>query len=283
MSHDSEAASPPENLARLKVVVTYLGDLWPLVLHRRTYMQALGENEALRESLEQTYAAHVHNALQDVLLLDLFRELGALVLDRNPNSASVAVAVSALRDPKIMSELEAQYRIVPAEPVRLYNEKDLDAETIAAIQKSLHDDELRRNLEQLAALPASLEEIERTLLLSEAAKTIWTARSKAVAHYDVVRDGADWKMWRIGSTGLTYGQLDSYVEAATSAIDKLSHFVRRAAFDFKGSIEIGQKYAAEYVEALTIGLRAQRGERESKRLEIQRRLEAIQADSAESR
>lgn len=75
--------------------------------------------------------------------------------------------------------------------------------------------------------------------------------------------------------GLTYGQLDAYVEATTEAIDKLSHFVSRSAFDFPGSIEIAQNYAAEYVEALTFGLQVQRRQREEKRAEIMQRAQSL--------
>jgi hypothetical protein len=43
----------------------------------------MGRRDDLRDGLANTYAAHVHNAIQDVVLLDLIREIGALVLDRN--------------------------------------------------------------------------------------------------------------------------------------------------------------------------------------------------------
>jgi len=269
------------NLSRLKVIVKHLGDLWPAVLHRRTYARAMGSRADLRDCLEHTYAAHVHNALQDVLLIDLIREIGALVLDTDRRSASVANVVAQLRDPKLLQELEAEYRVVPPLAVQLHNEKDLDPATIAAIRDSIQRDELRRNLEQLASLPTTLNEIENALLVSDTAKALSLVRNKAVAHYDVVRDGSDWRMWRIDGVGLTYGQVDAYVEAATSAIDNLSHFVRHSAFDFEGSREIGEERIREYIDALVIGLGTQRNEREAKRAKVQRGMEILENQAAD--
>src|ERR1700676_3403476 len=144
----SKVEQPAETLARIRTIVKHLGDMWPIVLRRRTYMLEMGRREDLRDGLEQTYAAHVQNALQDVLLIDLIREIGALVLDTDRRSGSVAVVVAILRDANVVSDLEPEYLIVPA--VRLHNEGDLDAETLASVRKSLHDNELKRNLEQLA-------------------------------------------------------------------------------------------------------------------------------------
>lgn len=274
----SNEEQPAEAIARVRTIVKHLGDMWPIVLRRRTYMLAMGQREDLRDGLAQTYAAHVQNDLQDVLLIDLIREIGALVLDRFQDSASVAVAVAILRDPNVVKELETEYRVVP--PVRLYNEDDLDEETLAQVRKSIHDNELKRNLEQLAELPAFLDEIDRTLLQTDVSKAIRTARNKAVAHYDVIRDGSDWKMWRIGATGLTYGQLDEYVAATTSTIDKLCHFVRRTAFDFKGAEGIAHKYATVYIDALVIGLRSQRSDRDAKLAELQRSMQTLETEPA---
>ena len=61
-------------------------------------MRALGGREDLHRALEQTYTAHVTNMLQHVLLLDLFREIGGLILDPDKRSASLLRAFSALRD-----------------------------------------------------------------------------------------------------------------------------------------------------------------------------------------
>lgn len=87
---------------------------------------------------------------------------------------------------------------------------------------------------------------------------LWTARSKSVAHYDVVRDGADWKLWRVDGTGLTYGQVDEYVDACTNAIHTLTLLVQRAHHDFPEAGVIGNEYAQEYIEALVAGLRSQK-------------------------
>jgi hypothetical protein len=271
------------SLARLKAAVEHLSDRWPTVLHRRIYMQVMGRREDLRDVFEQTYAAHVHNTLQEVLLIDLFRELGALVLDRNPNSPSIATVVTALRNPKILAEMDAEYRVVSPVPVRFFNENDLTPEMAADARRALHDEALRRNLEELASLPTVISEIEANLLTSDIGRAIWTARSKSVAHYDLVRDGSDWTTWRIEGTGLTYGQLDSYVDAATSAVDQLSHLVRRSAFDFEGSNEIGNDRITEYVDALVIGLRTRRNEKDARLAALNRELEDLQRGPADGR
>jgi hypothetical protein len=76
-----------EKLARLKTIVKHIGDKWPTVLRRRTHMDEMGKSEGLRAGLEHTHSAHVHNELHVVLIVDLIREVGALVLDKNPRSA----------------------------------------------------------------------------------------------------------------------------------------------------------------------------------------------------
>ena len=59
----------------------------------------MGRNDGLREALNADLCiAPMHNTVQTVLLLDLLREIGALVLDPNKKSASVASAMVALRD-----------------------------------------------------------------------------------------------------------------------------------------------------------------------------------------
>jgi hypothetical protein len=271
---------PKPELAQLKAVVRYLSDAWPTVLHRRIYARGMGRHEELREGLDKTYAGHVHHTLQDVFLIDLIREIGALVLDTDRRTASVANAIRLLRDANVMHELEAAYRVIPPVPARMYNEDELEPETAAHVRQMIHDAELRRNLERLATLPATIKQMKKELLSSKVGKTIRTARNKAVAHYEVIRDGSDWKMWRIDGAGLTYGQLDSYVDQATSAIDNLSHFVLGAAFDYEGSQRIGEERINEYVDALVLGLQVQHRERDEKRAQMQRELEELKARAA---
>jgi hypothetical protein len=272
--------TPTQQLSRLRVIVEHLLDGWRVVLRRRTYLQAMARREDLREALEQTYAAHAHNALQDVLLIDQLREIGALVLDTDRRSASVAQAVTALRQETVLAELRAEYGVV-LPPPRVYNEHELTPAMRAAVDETLYNSELARNLGEFDCLRAEVDAIERDVLRSDVARLLAQARNKAVAHYDVVRDGSDWRLWRIGDTRLTYGQLDEYVEAVTSAIDNLNLFVRRAAFDFGRMGEIAQEQIKEYLDALVHGLRHQR-EQEQERLEdLRRRAAAIEAGSAE--
>lgn len=69
-------------------------------------------SEQLHEAFGFSYAAHVHNAFQDLLLADLIIQIGALILDNDRGSASVARAVSALRDQEPLKELYAEYHVV---------------------------------------------------------------------------------------------------------------------------------------------------------------------------
>jgi hypothetical protein len=222
-------------------------------LQRQLYVQAMGRSEELRKALEQTYAAHVHNTLQGVLVVDLIREVGALILDDNPRSASVRRAVAALRADETLRELEAEYRMIP--PI-----DGADADATAAVHAMI----LQEKLQQLASIPALLAKIDAGILTGEPAATIATVRNKGIAHYDVTHDGKDWRMWRVEGAGLTYGQLDSYIDLCTHAVDKLSHVVLSTGFHFADLPRISQQQVDDYIGALALGLTKQREAHEAK-------------------
>jgi hypothetical protein len=275
--------SAGDRLARLKTSVQHVGDAWALVLHRRTYMQSMGRREDLRDALNHTHAAHVHNTLRDVLLLDLIREIGALVLDRTESSSSVATAVDELRDGEVLTELEAEYRVASPVAPRFFKDDAIDPETRAQITASIHATQLQSNLEELSTLPDWVAEIDRSVLKTPVAELIRTLRNKGVAHYDVIQDGTDWKMWRERGTGLTYGQLSEYIDLCTVVIDRFSHLIRRLAFDFEGTIRVAQGYADDYLGALVIGLQHKRREEEERRARMQIELDALQKVAGPSR
>jgi hypothetical protein len=258
--------APTKGLAHLKVVVRQLLDLWPGVLRRQLYLQAMGRSVELREALNQTYAAHVHNTLQTVLVVDLIREIGALVLDADSRSASVRRAVAGLRDGETLKELEQQYHIV--QPI-----KGADEATAAAV----HEITLKENLEQFDSIPELLKTIDKELLTGQTADTITTVRNKSIAHYDVAHDGKDWKMWRIEDAGLTYGQLDEYINVCTRAVNTLSSVVLSASFYFADLPGISKQQTDEYIGALTLGLNKQR---EIKEAERSSRLAELRAELA---
>lgn len=112
--------------------------------------------------------------------------------------------------------------------------------------------------QQLAALDKELTE-------SEVGEKLWKARCKGVAHYDVVRSGEDWKLWRVEGTGLTWGQINTYVDKCSEAIEVLLALVRQTSFDFNGSKEVAQGYADEFIDAVVRGLRSQKQEHGEKR------------------
>jgi len=251
----SEATEKPtKGLAHLKVMARHILSMWPAVLRRQFYLQAMNGSRELREALAQTHAAHVHNALQTVLVVDLIREVGVLVLDNDPKSASVARAVAALGSESVLQELKADYSRFTFRPG-----------TTEAVQRAIHDVLLKRGLEDLISLPAYLKTIEDEVLSNELAKTIRTVRNKAVAHNDVTHDGNDWKMWQIEGVGLTYGQLDEFIDACTRAIDRLSGIVLREAYAFGDLPGISRQYVDEYIEALVMGLNRQREIRAERR------------------
>jgi hypothetical protein len=275
--------SPADRLGRLKTSVKHIGNLWVLVLHRRTYLRAFGRSQSLGEVINNTYAANVHNTLQDVLLLDLIREIGALILDRDDRSASIASVVTELRDSDVLGQIEAVYRIVPPVPKRFVKGDNTDAETRARIAAAIHASELDTNLKELAALPGRLGKIDQSVLQTPIAEMVRKLRNKGVAHYDVVQDGADWKMWRERETGLTYGQLDEFVDSCTVAIDDLSRLVRGEAFDFEGTIGVAQNYADNYISALIAGLHQKRREDDARRLQLREESEALRGRSEGSK
>jgi hypothetical protein len=255
--------TPAQRLERLKVVVKHLSDTWPHVLQRQSCMQSLGRREDVHSALRETYAAHITNMLQDVLVLDLLREIGALVLDPNSNSASFARAMSALRDPGVIAELRAEYEIV--RPLGYIDGDKLTPEMRARIDADWQETERRDQLAKFEKWRADLATIDAELTGSEVGNLLWQARKKGVAHYDVVRAGNDWKLWSVKGTGLTWGQINTYVDMCTKAIDALSLLVLQTSFDFEESQRISQQYVDEFIEALAIGLRSQKQAKAEKR------------------
>ena len=95
------------------------------------------------------------------------------------------------------------------------------------------------------------------MLRSGLAETIKTARHMAVVHNAILFDGTDWKVWRIERSGLTYGQLDTFIDMCTEAIDTLAHLALRQSHAFELEPFHAKTWAGDYVEALVIGLENQ--------------------------
>lgn len=225
-------------------------------------MQTLGRREDLHAALANTYTAHITNMLQEVLVIDQIREIGALVLDADSGSASVSRALSALRDPEVIAELRAEYEIV-----RPFTHTDptMTPAVRADFDARWREHERREQLARFEKWRAELTAIGPEVIGTEVSGLLWQARSKSIAHYDVVREGSDWKLWQVEGTGLTWGQINTYVDACTKVIETLSLLVRQTSFHFEQSKRIGQKYVDEFVGALIIGLLEQRRRRDEKR------------------
>jgi hypothetical protein len=220
----------------------------------------MGEDENLRRAIDLTYTANVQNTVRDVLIIDLIRSIGALVLDEDVRrAASVSTAVWYLRNKKLLAELEAEYRVVPPLPPDAIDE-GTPPEVREAIKEQHYASELDRNMEQFATLLPALDEIEQTLLKTDVALAIKQARDKAVAHYDVLPAGDAFKVYRLDDSGLTFALLDEYVDKCTIAIDRLSMLARHASFDFGRARELAEKDVGLYISALVTGLDAQRKE-----------------------
>lgn len=247
--------TPADRLSRLRVAVKHLEDMWAIVLQRLTYLKAINESDELHEVLNQTRVAHVHNALHDVLLGDLLLQIGALVLDRNAKSASVASAVGELKDAAVFRALQESYRFQANILPRMLNEEELSPEVRESIASRIQQEVVKRRLAECDSIPPSLSEIEGSLLASTVGRRIWDARKKAIAHYDIKRDGTDWKLWQVRDVSVTYAELLDYIEACTRAISALARFVGRGVYDFKTASSTAEAYVAEYIRALTLGMR----------------------------
>jgi hypothetical protein len=248
--------------------VQHLYDTWPDLLRRQLTMQALGRSEDLHRALEQTYTAQITNTLQNVLVIDLLRELGALVLDDDRGSASVARAMSALRDPDVIAELRREYEVT--RPLGHVGGDTLTLDQRAQLDAQWEQRERREQLERFERFREQLADLANELTESEAGEKLWQARSKGVAHYDVVRSGGDWRLWHVDGTGLTWGQINTYVETCSEAIEVLMALVRQTSIDFDGTKEVAQGYVDEFIDALVRGLQSQKQEQAETRERLMR-------------
>jgi hypothetical protein len=230
--------TPAQRLERLKVIVQHLYDTWPHLLRRQLTLQSLGRTGALHRALEHTYTAHITNALQDVLVIDQLRELGALVLDKGRGSASVARAMSALRDSDVIAELRREYEVV--RPLAHIGAEKLTPTERAEFDAHWEQSERREQLERFERFRQQLPDLDKELTQSEVGEKLWNARCKGVAHYNVVRSGEDWKLWGIEGTGLTWGEINTYVDKCSEAIEVLLALVQQTSFDFNGTKEVAQ-------------------------------------------
>jgi hypothetical protein len=250
--------------SRLRVTVGHLLDAWPAILQRRHFLRAMARSEALRAALKMTYAAHVFNSMHAAFSFDLVRGVGSLILDRDQNTASLWRAVHSLRKPTVVGQLRSQvYGTVP--PIVGPASEEVRS-ALEEIQRHEYDS-------VFDSLPAQLDEIDATVFNVPTAGLIRSIRNKTVAHSALALDGTEWKIWAVSSsdTQLTYAELDEYIDACTKAVDGLAHAVLRKAFVFDDWAGINQRYADEYIDALVLGLSAQKEAKERQREENLRR------------
>lgn len=245
---------PEKGLAHLQVSVRHILDRWPALLQRQHYLRSMSQNDALRGALQDTYAAHVYNALHAVLSVDIIRTMGSIILDNDSRTASLARAILALREPGILQELTEEYCAVAPT-------KYADADAAAALARHR-----RGEVENfMVTIANQVDEIEIAILRTDLANVIRTVRNKSVAHNEVVHDGTAWRIWWIEGAFLTYRQLDEYADACTRAVDALGRIVLRTAFSFDDLPRISERYADDFIEALVLGLQHQRESREERK------------------
>lgn len=116
---------------------------------------------------------------------DLVRAVGALILDRRKNTASLYRAVGWLRKPIVLELLRSK---VYGTTLHV---KRIDAEDIDAVLERIHCTEFDATFNHV---PAQLGGIETEILAAPVANIIENIRNKTVAHSAVEHDGSDWKL-----------------------------------------------------------------------------------------
>jgi hypothetical protein len=237
-------------LTRLKAIVTHLVDDWSSVLRQRQYLQTIGNNEALVDALENTYAAHVHNTVGVVFVVDLIRCVGALITDTRKGTASLAKAIELLGKDVILRSLLSESAKV--ESGRFVSE---------AAAKALENAFLAQGPGHIREAKVALESIDREVLHSALADKLQKMRHMAIAHHAIIFESGNWRLWRTQAPVLTYGELDTFIDMCTQAIDRVAHLVLRRSHAFAAEPLNAQLHAEQYVEALLVGLQQQRQQR----------------------
>jgi hypothetical protein len=222
----------------------------------------MGESKPLTDALNQSYAAHVFNEIQNAFLVDSLREIGALILDQGEKSASLHHAFRLIKSKQVLAHISADYDVVI--PVRHLN-NDLDPAVQAEVEAMLKARELERQRKEFDELYAAVVKIEPETFDSDVAKKIKRIRNKAVAHYDFRNIAGDWRNVTIGDAGLKFGDMDAYIAKCTEAVRLTTLLVLRKSMNFDDSREIFEKRVAEYSDALMRGRVSQREEREARR------------------
>jgi hypothetical protein len=155
-----------------------------------------------------------------------------------------------------LPELRAEYEVV--RPLSHIGGDQLTPEMRAQIDADWQETGRKDQLAKFENWLKEIATIDAELTGSELRNLLWLARKKGVAHYDIVRAGNDWNLWSVEGTGLTWGQINTYVDMCTKAIDALSLLILQTSFDFEESQRISQQYVDEFIEALAIGLRSQK-------------------------
>jgi hypothetical protein len=155
-----------------------------------------------------------------------------------------------------LPELRAEYEVV--RPLSHIGGDQLTPEMRAQIDADWQETGRKDQLAKFENWLKEIATIDAELTGSELRNLLWLARKNGVAHYDIVRAGNDWNLWSVEGTGLTWGQINTYVDMCTKAIDALSLLILQTSFDFEESQRISQQYVDEFIEALAIGLRSQK-------------------------
>lgn len=261
------AAAPIDRagLRRLRANTKHLSDCWYGVVDRHAYLNGLSGDAELVRLLTPSYAAHVHNAMLGVLVTDLIRDIGALILDRSKGSSSLWKSNELLRKPAVLAALQAEYATIDRLPG---NWDDIPEDMRAAFQSQFEERERQRSV--AIYWKERKRSLKRTaaILTCKTADKVRQARDRGVAHYDLVMDGTEWRTWQIAEANLTYGQIDRFVGHCSRAVETMASFVNRTSLDLGEGRRLSEKYLAEYSGALKVGLRANRVKSGVRRLRL---------------
>ena len=271
---------PEATLSRIRVLVTHLGRMWPNVLHRQICLREFGSNERLRKAIDNSYAAHTHNLLVSVLFYDLIREVSALVLDPDARTGSLQRIYAQILQPGALGDLRREYEVT--QPIPLGNDDELTPAQRAEAEMVWSEDERSRSIAEFVRLRKAVMRLRAPTLESNVANKVLAIRNKGVAHQEFSSDAEGARPWSIRDAGLTYGELDAYIDQCSKSIEKMELFVRRAHFEFSGFSEVRRRYVREYVDALCAGREQQIAVQRVRRSHDQKKWERMKVSGTTS-
>lgn len=198
-----------------------------------------------------SYGAHGHNALTLTLMLDIVRDIYAFVLDRDGRTASLFNVFTMLGDPEVQEAACEDFSKPYATHLmgNFYDEMTADqrAQALAQIE-AVDRSEKRASFQEIIAdvrlqLPALLE--------SDVAKKVSTARSKAIAHYQMRGCLASApELFRLADVGLAYGDARRFLKEIEAPLLDVVLVSTGASYTAEEFRKRSRLYAADFLARL---------------------------------